>query len=408
MQQLCASLPSMVGCSLWQQCSSGAASGTFCQPFSVLGSICAANSAVDGCGRWAALCTTPGSVVRQCLTAAPIRGVLATSQALEAVSQACAAGKAVAGCEACATGASTCSDPLAVLSRLCIASPGVAQCSAFQLMCAEAGTTFRSLCGGGDRAPAAGIGIGASNSSSGTGQAPASSSGEAKPYIHAAMSAVILFKSWVPSGGAYVASCLAIIALALLVQALKALSLQLEARWVVQLLSPPDALTTSAFKNPEYAYGSAGKDRRRSSTASNAPMLRSSMRQSSMAHQQPALQQVQEQRQLITRAELGRNAVRSCLIGGVVLLEYCLVLVVVTFNLGLILSATLGFCLGALIFGHIGERAAVLTASMAGGAGPAAAPFITSRTSLQPLSEGDLDIQFVPSPSLIPPQAGGV
>lgn len=59
--------------------------------------------------------------------------------------------------------------------------------------------------------------------------------------------------------------------------------------------------------------------------------------------------------------------------------------------------------------GHTGERAAVLTAaSMAGGAGPAAAPFITSRTSLQPLSEGDLDIQFVPSPSLIPPQAGGV
>jgi hypothetical protein len=62
----------MVGCSLWQQCSSGAASGTFCQPFSVLGSICAANSAVDGCGRWAALCTTPGSVVRQCLTGASV------------------------------------------------------------------------------------------------------------------------------------------------------------------------------------------------------------------------------------------------------------------------------------------------------------------------------------------------
>lgn len=31
--------------------------------------------------------------------------------------------------------------------------------------------------------------------------------------------AVILFKSWVPSGGAYLASCLAIIGLALLVQA---------------------------------------------------------------------------------------------------------------------------------------------------------------------------------------------
>lgn len=54
-----------------------------------------------------------------------------------------------------------------------------------------------------------------------------------------------------------------------------------------------------------------------------------------------------------TALQLGRNAVRSCLTGGVVLLEYCLVLVVVTFNLGLILSATLGFCLGALIFGKL-------------------------------------------------------
>ena len=41
----------------------------------------------------------------------------------------------------------------------------------------------------------------------------------------------------------------------------------------------------------------------------------------------------------------------------VVLLDYALVLVVVTFNLGLVLSATLGFCLGALAFGEARELA---------------------------------------------------
>lgn len=47
--------------------------------------------------------------------------------------------------------------------------------------------------------------------------------------------AVILFKEWVPtSGGAYIASCLAIIAVAVAVQALKAMSQQTEARWEAQ------------------------------------------------------------------------------------------------------------------------------------------------------------------------------
>lgn len=50
---------------------------------------------------------------------------------------------------------------------------------------------------------------------------------------------MILFKDWVPSsGGAYVASCLAIIALAVFVQALKALSHQTEARWEAQRRAP--------------------------------------------------------------------------------------------------------------------------------------------------------------------------
>lgn len=67
-EKLCSAIPSMVGCTLWQQCISGAANGSYCQPFSALGSICSANTAQAGCQRWAALCSTPGSVVQQCIT----------------------------------------------------------------------------------------------------------------------------------------------------------------------------------------------------------------------------------------------------------------------------------------------------------------------------------------------------
>lgn len=69
-ERLCGSLPSMPACTLRQQCSSGAAGGAYCQPFSLLGSLCAPSPAMGGCQRWAALCATSGSVVQQCVTGA--------------------------------------------------------------------------------------------------------------------------------------------------------------------------------------------------------------------------------------------------------------------------------------------------------------------------------------------------
>ncbi len=50
--------------------------------------------------------------------------------------------------------------------------------------------------------------------------------------------------------------------------------------------------------------------------------------------------------------QLARNVARSALTGARVWLEYMLMLVVVTFNIGLIVCATLGFMLGALAFGE--------------------------------------------------------
>lgn len=250
-QQLCAATPAMPGCTLWRQCGSGGASGAYCQPFSLLGSICSMAPALAGCERWAGLCATPGSAVQQCVTgerggraggmhawglaglrlggvacrrepqilrcrsstppvvyppalpaAAPIRGVLSTSQALDAVMSGCtaAAGAKVPGCSDCVTAgwsSAGCADPLAVLGALCSAQPGLQQCASLATMCSEAGNTFRSLCSSGAKAPAASAagaaGTAAQSSGSGEVTSPSAGAGSSstdalnKMYLHASM-----------------------------------------------------------------------------------------------------------------------------------------------------------------------------------------------------------------------------
>jgi hypothetical protein len=277
------------------------------------------------------------------------------------------------------------------------------------------------------------------------------------------MSAVILFKEWVPSsGGAYVASCLAIIALAVVVQALKALAQQAEARWEAQRTagsvfidgsgsgSPSEAggtgslwvcmddgrqgwlccLHACAFQPhcaalcdastalpiqhtthpalltdpcPHAAYGHAlsrssmesanGHEPRRSSAMSTVPMLRgmgSANARSSLSngvdgayvvHQQPL--------QFVTREELVRNTQRALFTGATIFLDLMLMLVVMTFNLGLIICVTLGYMLGALAFGHLKERVPAAAYASGAKAAPTNPLFIVG--SMQPTAEEPYD-----------------
>ncbi|KAL4421473.1 hypothetical protein ABPG75_010764 [Micractinium tetrahymenae] len=388
-RQLCGPNPFLVGCSLWDQCRSGAGTGSYCQPFSVLGTLCLPNPALAGCQRWAALCGTAGSVVQQCITAAPLRNTVLTSQTLDAVTKGCSSqtGAGVSGCQQCAAGLADCRDPLAVMSRLCSSSASSAslpQCAMLAAMCAEAGATFPSLCSGSAAAAASGAGAAA--------EAEPAVPAEAKMYLHASMSAMILFQSWVPtSGGAYVASCLAIMALAVAVQALKACNLRLEARWAANRAAAAAAGHAAAGAlgcgSPAFARSSMdGKVDRRSSHV-QAPMLsRSSLGRLVPSAGSPRHQQRQARQPYVTRQELARNAARSAFTGAVVWLDYMLMLTVMTFNLGLIISATLGFMLGALAFGHWGERAAAASGPQV--PAPAAG-------SLQPSGESDLEVHYV-------------
>ena len=52
------------------------------------------------------------------------------------------------------------------------------------------------------------------------------------------------------------------------------------------------------------------------------------------------------------RMQAGRNALRAGFTVVIVFLDYMLMLIVMTFNVGIIVAAVLGFELGALLFGE--------------------------------------------------------
>ena len=217
--------------------------------------------------------------------------------------------------------------------------------------------------------------------------------------LFSAAAAMILFQSWVPtSAGAYIASCLAVLAMALAAAALKGYRLLLEARWAAaaQRAAAAAAAATTAFSNPgacvhgvcvcvegEFteqlsmiltkgpfcsataAFGSGGrmsslgeKELRCSTTSlgRSSSLAGSGGTEAAAAAAASARPCAAGCACFLSRAQLARNMVRSGLTGAVTSLEYLLVLVAVTFNLGLVVSAVLGFCLGALLFG---ERSAV-------------------------------------------------
>ena len=213
--------------------------------------------------------------------------------------------------------------------------PDMSQCTGYSAMCSSAaGATFTSLC----------------TDASGSSLPPM------RMYMHTAWTEVILFKGWVPTNkGEYIASCLAMIAGAILVQFLKSLRLRVEARWAAEMrtsCAAPEAAPGKQLVVDEGCPGCAGPP--------PPPGLWSGW----VATSWP---------------QARRNAVRSAFTGIVVFLDYMLMLVVMTFNVGLIVSTTLGFMLGARLFGHIGE---------AGGRAVAA-------PAIAPDNDADLEVQFV-------------
>ena len=86
---------------------------------------------------------------------------------------------------------------------------------------------------------------------------------------------------------------------------------------------------------------------------------------------------------LPSRAQAVRNIVRAVFTGVIVFFDYMLMLIVMSFNLGIIASAVGGFALGTFLFGHVAERDSSTMALSAGG------------DEAFPGLESDLEVRFI-------------
>jgi copper transporter 1 len=85
-----------------------------------------------------------------------------------------------------------------------------------------------------------------------------------------------------------------------------------------------------------------------------------------------------------SKPQFKRNAIRSMFTGIIVFLDYMLMLIVMTFNIGIILAVVFGFMVGTLLFGHTGEKAGSIHTGGASG-------------NVDPTDE--LDVRFMEAPS---------
>ena len=318
------------------------------------------------CTPWTQLCGTPGSVVQQCTTPGPTPGAPSTAQARQAVLAMCASHSMV-GCDACTP--RVCPHPMDTLSQLCLEMPGMPQCDGFVRMCSSsAGTTFTELCGTGN-------------------DTSSSSLPPMKMWMHAGIRDILLFKEWIPENdGQYAGYCILCIVWAVLVQGLKAWRVRLEGGWAIE-----EKLAMGCCGGARGGAGANGGGVRKSDEDSEGS---SSAAASELAALPVATKNKWWRRQgrfvdrvppyvVPTRRQAVRNAVRSVFTFVIVFLDYMLMLLVMSFNIGIIFSTVSGFALGAFMFGHWGE----MIGGGGGGGGLVAG-------QVAPDSENDLEVGF--------------
>lgn len=233
-------------------------------------------------------------------------------------------------------------------------------------------------------------------------------------------------KEWVPdSNGAYIGSCLVVIVAGILVSYLKGLRVRLEVKWAAEravtcaggcgagvVSSGSGGGDTSldyvekgmAAKTTGGEGGAAGcPGCHPAATSSSVPQTGSgseassetndvatttnTCRHTAAATAAPAVLYHKATTNIsswLNSGQAKRNLFRSMFTGIVVFLDYMLMLIVMTFNIGLIVSAVLGFMLGAVLFGHYGER-------QPGSGGVAA----VVAGSMAPQDESDMEVLFV-------------
>mmetsp|Transcript_22791 Transcript_22791/g.56278 ORF Transcript_22791/g.56278 Transcript_22791/m.56278 type:complete len:395 (-) Transcript_22791:220-1404(-) len=302
---LCESRPFASACSIRRRCQAGSASGQFCEPWSLLHSACAATwgetmGDLPQCSKFKSLCAPTLTAVAQCSRMEGVPHLVSTDAASSAVQALCTEMPGMSDCKKCAL--NVCPDPLQTLSDLCLSMP-MGGCNGWTAMCDSHPDGLEAYCGA---------------DTGGT------CSGVMEMYFHTGMQDYVLFKGWVPcSPGRYWLSLLAITLASTAVGFVKAFRLRLEHRWSVQ----EDGMS-------EGLLGGQGSETDQQAAAPRTKSL------DSVGYLPETRQQWRE------------NAARGLLSGFVLFLDYALMLLAMTFNIGIILAVVAGNMLGTLLFGH--------------------------------------------------------
>uniref|UniRef100_A0A6B2L9S5 Copper transport protein n=1 Tax=Arcella intermedia TaxID=1963864 RepID=A0A6B2L9S5_9EUKA len=172
---MCADMPMMIHCSLVSICEdpNQIVSGPLCSPFSLYKDLCVSMSAKGPiCAPYKSMCTPNTSKVEECAT--PTFALPPRKTLIADILLACS--MPMEGCDQC-TDDMHCPSPLATYSLVCLQMPAMDGCSDLQTICRANNISSWSLCGGGGDARAL---------------------PQMRMYFHTDMLDYVLFQGWVP------------------------------------------------------------------------------------------------------------------------------------------------------------------------------------------------------------------
>ncbi|TPX37594.1 hypothetical protein SmJEL517_g00651 [Synchytrium microbalum] len=343
MVDLCTAMRGMPGCTLKKLCDANpnALPDPYCQPISLVGSVCLTDMPrMSGCKSYVATCT--GNNTCQTLYPAPSQ-LPTTATVAQEITSICTE-MTMNGCSECGTLSprsryyDDC-DMMDVYSRLCKAMPGMTQCKAWSAFCSGAPGSTSSLCiddGTGDPAPGMIM------------------------YFHTGIVEYILFKKWVPRNVLqYVLSMLALFCLAVFYECLQAMHVVLDMYLGRRIPS----------KNSNGVYDAPDPDSPADSQAPLTPSQPSRSRFGTFpASAAPASAEVYAKQPSWTTG-WGPTLIRGSLRMVMATLSYALMLVTMTYNVGLFFSVVVGLGVGSMLAAPItksAEKAMVASGAIVG------------------------------------------
>lgn len=295
--EMCEMMGNMPACSVKKVCSDKKySSSQYCKASSLMADVCTdMTMGVQGCVDYKDMCV-PNSVVKEC-SEPSLKSVLpTTSQARALVNDICTS-MPMSDCDSCKTGpnAAPC-DYFKVYSNLCIAMPGMSQCKAWSTFCTV--VPKWPFCS----SDSAGI-------------------PEMRMYFHTGFVDYVLFYGWVPRNAVqYAFTWIAIAVAGVLLEFIKFIRARLEKHWL--------------RRHPGYVLAVNSSEEEQN----HSLHIKHSSSSSSSSEYPPWDFRVDLPRSILAAFEL--------------IWSYALMLVAMTFNVGLFFAVIFGCFVGTLIFGR--------------------------------------------------------